>query len=253
MSELLNLEIYQFIFIFLRIGSAIMLMPGFMSSYVNARQRLSIALAITLVLVPFLSSSLPAAPTDFLEMSRMCLFEITYGVFLGFSMQVIYSALTLVGNLIGQAIGFSNAQIFDPAFQTQTIVIETFLSITALTVIFVTDLHHLMLSAVIDSYSIFPVGAPLPVADFSNFLSETLNKSFIMGFKIGSPFIAFTVVFYVGMGLVSRLMPQLNIFFLSLPLQIYLGLSLLFITAPMMILWFMKYFEESIEQFAKGG
>lgn len=253
MTELLNLEVYQFIFIFLRIGSAIMLMPGFMSSYVNTRQRLSVSLAVTVVLVPFLSSYLPAAPSDFLQMSQMCLFEIIYGIFLGVTMQVIYSALTLVGNFAGQAIGFSNAQIFDPAFQTQTIVLETFLSITALTVIFVTDLHHLMLSAVIDSYNLFPVGAALPVGDFSNFLSETLNKSFIMGFKIGSPFIAFSIVFYVGMGLVSRLMPQLNIFFLSLPLQIYLGLGLLFITAPMMILWFMKYFEEGLEQFATGG
>ena len=70
-----------------------------------------------------------------------------------------------------------------------------------------------------------------------------------MGFKIGSPFIAFTVIFYVGMGLVSRLMPQLNIFFLSLPLQIYLGLGLLFITVPIMIIWFTKYFEDGIRQF----
>ena len=102
-----------------------------------------------------------------------------------------------------------------------------------------------------DSYRIFNVGAPLPVGDFSNFLSDTMNKSFIMGFKIGSPFIAFTIVFYVGMGLVSRLMPQLNIFFLSLPLQIYLGLGVFLITMPMMILWFMKYYEEGLEQFSK--
>lgn len=70
-----------------------------------------------------------------------------------------------------------------------------------------------------------------------------------MGFKIGSPFIAFTIVFYVGMGLVSRLMPQLNIFFLSLPLQIYLGLGLLFLTTPMMIVWFVRYYENGLRQF----
>lgn len=253
MTQLLNLEVYQFIFVFLRVGSAIMLMPGFMTSYINSRQRLSIALAVTLVMVPFLSSHLPPAPTDFLEFIRISLFEIAYGVFLGVVMQFLYSALNLVGNIAGQAIGFGNAQIFDPTFQTQTIVIETFLSIIALTIIFITDLHHLMLSALADSYTLFPVGNPLPVGDFSNFLSETLNKSFIMGFKIGSPFIAFTIIFYVGMGLVSRLMPQLNIFFLSLPLQIYLGLGLLLLTTPMMILWFTKYYEEGIFQFTKGS
>ena len=121
----------------------------------------------------------------------------------------------------------------------------------ALTVIFITDIHHLMLSAVIDSYHLFPVASSLPVGDFSDYMSQTLNQSFIMGFKIGSPFIAFSLVFYVGMGLVSRLMPQLNIFFLSLPLQIYLGLGLLFITTPIMILWFIKYYEEGLLRFVR--
>lgn len=251
MTELLNQEIYKFILVFLRIGSAIMLMPGFSASYVNSRQRLSIALAVTVVIVPFLNSQLPPQPNDLLNAIKIYLFEITYGIFFGLTMQVLFSALSLCGNFIGQAIGFSNAQIFDPAFQTQSIVIETFLSMLALTVIFVTDLHHLMLSAVIDSYTLFPVGAPLPVADFSDFMSQTLNESFIMGFKIGSPFIAFSIVFYVGMGLVSRLMPQLNIFFLSLPLQIYLGVGLFLLTTPMMILWFIKYYEEGLNRFLR--
>ncbi len=253
MTQLLNLEIYQFMLVFLRIGSAILLMPGFAASYVTERQRLTIALAVTLVLVPFLSSYLPPAPADFLDFLKLALFEITYGIFIGVFMQMLYSALSMVGNFAGQAIGFSNAQIFDPTFQTQSIVLETFLSIIALTVIFITDLHHLMLSAVVDSYRLFPVGMPLPLSDFSDFLSQTANESFIIGFKIASPFIAFSIVFYVGMGLISRLMPQLNIFFLSLPLQIYLGLGLLFITTPMMILWFAKFYENGLMKFVSGS
>lgn len=251
MTELLNQEIYKFILVFLRIGAAIMFMPGFSASYVNARQRLSIALAVAVVLVPFLNSQLPPQPTDTLAAIKVYLFEVTYGIFFGLIMQILFSALSLCGNFIGQAIGFSNAQIFDPAFQTQSIVVETFLSLLALTVIFVTDTHHLMLSAVIDSYTLFPVGTPLPIEDFSDFMSQTLNQSFIMGFKIGSPFIAFSIIFYVGMGLVSRLMPQLNIFFLSLLLQIYLGAGLLLITTPIMILWFIKYYEEGLERFVR--
>lgn len=251
MTEILNLEVYKFLIVFLRIGSAMMLMPGFSASYVNIRQRLSIALMISVVLIPFLTPYLPAQPDNITAIIKLSIFEITYGVFLGVTMQMMFSVLSLSGNIAGQAIGFSNVQSFDPTFQSQSIVIETFLSILALTVIFMTDLHHLMLSAVIDSYELFPVGETLPVDNFAEFLSTTLNKSFIMGFKIGSPFIAFSIIFYVGMGLVSRLMPQLNIFFLSLPLQIYLGLGLFLITIPIMILWFTKYYEEGLEQFIK--
>lgn len=251
MSQLLNLQFYALALIFLRIGSAIMFMPGFMTSYVNSRLRLSIALTVTFIILPLVSPQLPPPSSNFSETFRIVIFEITYGIFLAISMQMLFFALSLAGNITGQSIGFANAQIFDPAFQTQSIVVDTFLSITALTVIFITDLHHLMLSAVIDSYSLFPVGDALPLGDFASSLSQTINQSFIMGFKIGSPFVAFTIIFYVGMGLVSRLMPQLNIFFLSLPLQIYLGLGLLFITLPMMVIWFTKYFEDGIMKFVR--
>lgn len=249
MAELLSINMYHFLMVFLRLGSAIMLMPGFMSSYVNTNVRLSIALALSVVLMPAIAPHLPAQPGDLATFITYVLQEITIGVFFGVIMQILYAALSLAGSLAGQAIGFGNAQIFDPTFQTQSVVVETFLSIIALTIIFMTDIHHLMISAIVDSYHLFPVGAPLLWGDFADQLSSSLNASFIMGFKIGSPFVAFTIVFYTGMGLVSRLMPQLNIFFLSLPLQIYLGLGLLFITTPMIILWFMRYYDEGLHPF----
>lgn len=249
MTELLNLNLYQFLMVFLRLGSALMFMPGFMTSYINPQVRLSIALALTIVLLPLISGQLPPVPHDTIVFIPYILSEITIGVFLGMAMQFLYASLRFAANLAGQAIGFSNAQIFDPTFQSQTIVVESFLSIVAVTLIFITDIHHLMISAVIDSYHLFPVGEALPWGDFSKNLSQSLNNTFIMGFKLGSPFVAFTIIFYVGMGLISRLMPQLNIFFMSLPLQIYLGVGLLFITTPMMIMWFIKYYEDGLQQF----
>ena len=249
MAEILNLNMYHFLMVFLRLGSAFMLMPGFMTSFINTQVRLSISLALSIILMPLISTHLPPSPQDTATFITYALSEITIGVFLGLVMQFLYFSLRFAANLAGQAIGFSNAQIFDPSFQSQTIVLESFLSMVALTVIFITDIHHLMLGAVIDSYHLFPVGQNLPWGDFSDNLSQNLNKAFVMGFKLGSPFVAFTIIFYVGMGLVSRLMPQLNIFFLSLPLQIYLGLGLVFITTPIMVMWFIKYYEDGIQQF----
>ncbi len=250
MKELFDFEIYKFILIFLRVGAAFMLMPGFMSSYVNTQLRLAIALAVSVIMIPILNEQ-TSLPTNFSAVMQIAIFEITYGVFIGIFIQMLYFALVLVGNIAGQAIGFANAQIFDPTSQNQSTLIETFLSITAITIIFLTDLHHLMISAVYDSYNLFPFGSPLNVGDFSQSLSTTVNKSFIIGFKISSPFIAFTIVFYIGIGLVSRLMPQLNIFFLSLPLQIHLGLSLLLITTPVIIMWFVHYYEDGLILFLR--
>lgn len=251
MHELIFSEIYRFIFIFLRLGSALMLMPGYSSSYVNVRFRLSVALIVSAVLLPFLNDAIPQPAPDMTENIRRFSLEICYGIFFGVIMQIMYFAINLCGNFIGQASGFANAQMFDPTSQNQSIITETFLSTIAVTVIFLTDLHHLMLSAVIDSYTLWPIGIKLPSEDFAGFISKVVNDSFVIGFKIGSPFIAFTIIFYTGMGLLSRLMPQLNIFFLSLPLQIYLGLSLLLLTCPVMIMWFCRYYEEGLIQFTR--
>lgn len=246
MTELFNITLYNYLMIFMRIGAVFMLMPGFSASYVNTQVRLILALALTLILLPIISPVLPPEPTEFSQQLYYILNEISIGIFLGIIMQVLFFALNFAGSIASQAIGFSNAQMFDPAFQTQTMLIETFLSIIALTFIFVTDIHHLMIGALVDSYQLFKPGETLPWGDFAQHLTQTINQSFAFGFKLGSPFIAFTIIFYSGMGLVSRLMPQLNIFFLSLPLQIYLGLGVLFLTIPVIIMVFFGYYDDGL-------
>ena len=246
MTDLFSINLYNYSLIFLRIGCVFMLMPGFAAMYINTQTRLIIALVVTIILYAPISPLIPAQPSDFGLELQYFINEITIGLFLGIIMQVLFFALNFAGSIASQSIGFANAQIFDPAFQSQSMLIESFFSVLALTIIFLTDIHHLMIEALVNSYQLFPLGKNLPIGDMSAHLVQTLNHSFNFGFKLGAPFIAFTVIFYSCMGLVSRLMPQLNIFFLSLPLQIYLGLGLLFLTVPVIINVFFRYYGEGL-------
>ena len=249
MPELFNISVYAYLMIFLRMGTIFMLTPGFSASYVNVQIRLIFALAVSLVSMPLITPMLPEEPKNFSIMVQYILNEISIGIFLGMIMQFLFFALNLAGSIASQAIGFANAQIFDPTFQNQTMLIESFLSIIAITLVFIMDIHHIMLEAIIDSYYLFVPGKPIPWDDFASHMTDTITKSFTFGFKLGSPFIAFTIIFYTSIGLVSRLMPQLNIFFLSLPLQIYLGIGLLFVTAPIIVSVFLGYFDEGLYLF----
>lgn len=251
MQEVISLEIYSFIFIFFRLGSAIVFMPVFRTGYISERVRLCIGLSISLVLVPFLQKDIIVPPNTFSEFMQYSFFEITYGAFLGLFMQILFYAINFFGSLASTATGFANAQFFNPSTQTQSLVIEAFVSILALTLVLILDIHHTMISAVIDSYKVFPFGSPLPLEDMSFFFSQMIADSFVVGFKLASPFIAFILIFYSCMGMFSRLMPQLNIFFLSIPLQIYFGLALLFITIPVIIMWFLEHFETGLLKFVQ--
>jgi Flagellar biosynthesis pathway, component FliR len=89
--------------------------------------------------------------------------------------------------------------------------------------ILATDLHHLMFRAVVDSYELFRPGQSLPVSDMSNLLATTLAASFRLGLQLAAPLVVFGLVFYGGLGVLARLMPQMPVFFVALPVQLMMG------------------------------
>ena len=107
-----------------------------------------------------------------------------------------------------------------------------------------------MLGAVLASYRTFPAGQPLLTGDMSQMLAKTLGAAFSYGLQIGSPFIVMIILMYSSMGVMSRLMPQLNIIFIVMPLQVYLGLALLMVSLPMMMWWFLEFFRDNLRLFA---
>ena len=242
-DKLLAQEVFEFIFIFTRLSGAFLFMPVFASNYISRRIRLLFAVILALMLMPVLSKLLPAMPGNVLELARLLVIEATVGLFLGLFPYFLLSALDLVGTAASQATGFSNATAFDPTTSVQSTLLTTFLTLTGLVLIVITDTHYIMLGSLIASYDLFPPGQ-------SQQLASGLSRAFLYGFQIGSPFIIMTVLLYSSMGVMSRLMPQLNIMFVVMPLQVYLGLALLMISLSMMMQWFLRFFEDGIRPFA---
>lgn len=249
-DKLLSLEIYHFLFVFARLSAAFLFMPFFASKYIPARIRLIFALTLSVLLTPLLSKLMPPAPESILELFRLLLIEVTAGLFLGLFPFFLLVAIDLIGTSASQATSFSNATAFDPTTNVQSTVLTNFLMLIAILLIVVTNLHHVMLGSVIASYGLFPPGQALLVGDMTKMLGQTLTTAFNYGFQIGSPFIIMMVLLYSSMGVMSRLMPQLNIMFIVMPLQVYLGLALLLISLPLMMYWFLRYFEDNVRLFA---
>ena len=244
-------EIFAFMLVFTRIGAAMVLLPGLGDQSVPAQVRLYIALGLTFVITPVVAPSLPPEPTSGLALATLIAGEAIIGAFLGAVPRLIFSALDVAGMMISFQSGFASAFIFNPALQSQSTIIGIFLTLTGGLLLFVTGLHHVAILALIDSYTLFTPGVMPIMGDMANTMSELLADGFRLGFHITAPFFVVMLGMYIAMGLLARLMPQLQIFFLALPLQLFLGVMILSITLAGSMLLFLDVYESVLEGYLR--
>lgn len=253
LREVLATDVFTLFLVFARLGAALMLFPGFNSSAVPARMRLLLALSTAFLLTPSLAGYLPRMPADPLSMTLLILGEVTVGVFFGVLGQILMTPIDIAGTAISYAIGLTNMFTQDPVTTEQSQLMTGFLNMIAISLVFLTDSHHLMFQALADSYTLFIPGHGLPMEDFSGALMRTMADSLMMGFKLASPLIVFSLTFNAALGLLNRLVPQMQVFFVGMPLQIMGGLAILMICLPPIMMWFIRQFSEGIGAFAAPG
>lgn len=246
LSDLINLNLFAFLLVFVRMGAALSIMPGFGSMQVPVPIRLTFALLFTFAVTPLVMDVMPAEPPAVSALFLLIASETLIGLFLGIIPRVLMGALQTAGTMMSMVSSMANMFINDPISEQQSSLFSTFFGLLALTLVFVTDMHHLMLAALVDSYSLFtPVGGPI-IGDMSNYIARTVADSFAMGIQLVSPLIVAAIGYYLGLGILGRLMPQLPVFFFGLPVQILMQLSLIMITIPGMMLVFMTFFEDGV-------
>ncbi len=246
LEALLPAQVFGLLLVFVRLGAALMLLPGIGEPYVTPRSRLMLALLISLIAFPIAAPDLPALPDSLPRMFLLILGELVVGLFLGTVTRLLMSALVTAGMMIAFSTSMANALVMDPSAAQQGSIAGSFLTLIALLLIFALDIHHLLLMAVVDSYMLFPPGQPLPIGDFSDVVARVVGKAFVLAFQIAAPFIVVAGVFYLGLGLLARLMPQMQIFFVAIPLQIALGLLVMALALPVMLRVFLQGFESTV-------
>lgn len=249
LETLLNGSIFQFMMIFCRVGSAVMLLPGFGEGYVPARVRLVFALVFSLALMPMLAERVPALPADLDRFVLALLGEIGIGLFFGSLCRIIMMAVLSAGSMIALQTGLANALSVDPTTAQQAAVTGNFLIVVALVLIFATGLDHTALKALIGTYALMPPGQLPPMGDFADFEAHAVADSFTLALQMAAPFLVYGMVFTGAMGLLARLMPTLQVFFVAMPAQLLIGLGLLALTLSSMMIWFLDSYERHLAPF----
>jgi flagellar biosynthesis protein FliR len=239
-----------FILMFARIGTMVMLLPGLGEVSIPMRVRLVVALALTAVLFPLHRA---AFQIDLQSPGPVLILlgeELLIGAVLGLTARLAISALQVAGSIVAQQLGLGFVTAVDPTQGQQGVIVGNFLTVLGITLLFATDLHHLMIAALHDSYALFRPGELPFTGDVAAITVRTIGAAFRIGVQLSAPFLVFGLVFNLSLGVLSRLMPQMQVFFIGLPLSILLGFVVLLLVVGAMMGTFLGYLEGVLHELA---
>jgi flagellar biosynthetic protein FliR len=243
-------SVLVYLLVFARVGAMIMLLPAIGEAGVPPRVRLALALAISLALVPVVSATYGnQAPQSVLALGMLIVKEITAGVLIGGMARMIMGALSTAGYLVATQTGLGYAQTVDPEMGEQGAIVGNFFTLMGAMLIFATNMHHLAIGAIQGSYGILPPGASLPTGDMAELAIRLTAGSFALGLQLAAPFLVFGFAVNAAIGLLARLMPQLQVFFIAMPINILAGFFLMMLLIGSMMTLFLNYYAEQMGHF----
>jgi len=235
-------QVYAGGLIFARLGAFVMLIPGIGETFVPARVRLAFAFLFALLLFPIVGAAAPAVPAAVSGAGGAIIKEVLIGLMMGAILRLFMTSLSTAGEIVSIQTTLSFAQTANPTEAQPSTSLGTFLGLLGLLLIMTTNLHHLFIAAIVKSYVIFPFTRAVPVADAGQLAIQTVSRSFGLGLQLAAPVLVFSLVFSIATGLVARVMPQFQVFFVATPLQVLLGLSVFALSLGAIgIVWVDRY------------
>jgi flagellar biosynthetic protein FliR len=231
-----------FMLVFARVGAMVMLMPGLGETNIPVRIKLAIALLLTLIILPLHRAAYQIDLTSMSSLGVLMVHEIVIGIVLGATARVTLSALAVAGSVIAQQLGLGFVTAVDPTQGQQGLLIGNFLTLLGVTLLFATDSHHLVIAALNESYRIFSPGELLPSGDVAALATRAFAAAFKIGMQLSAPFLVFGLVFNIGLGVLARLMPAMQVYFVGVPLSIMIGFLIFAFVLTGMMATYLNYF-----------
>ena len=231
-----------FMLVFARIGAMVMLLPGLGEANIPVNIKLAIALLLTLIILPLHRDAYHVDMSSLTPLLLLMIYEIVIGIVLGATARVTLSALQVAGSVIAQQLGLGFVTSVDPTQGQQGVLVGNFLSLLGITLLFATDTHHLVIAALNDSYAIFAPGEIMPSGDVAALATRAFSAAFKIGMQLSAPFLVFGLVFNVGLGVLGRLMPQMQVYFVGVPLSILAGFLILGAVLAALMGTYLDYF-----------
>lgn len=229
---------FSLVLVMARVGGAMALLPGLGEPQPPALVRVGLAVGVTVLLLPGVAQSIPPVPEASTQAVAMIAAELVTGLWLGWLARLMVLALPVAGQFIGYMMGIANVLQPDPILGGQATPIASLLAVAAPLAVLVSGLYALPLMALAGSFGVIPAGSLLPAADTTDAAVRAVGATFAIAVRLASPFILVSLVWHVATGLLARLVPRLQVYFIVMPAQI-LGAMLLLamLTTSLLSAW----------------
>lgn len=238
LTELILGQAFALLLVLARVSATFALLPGFGETSVPPMLKTGLALSLTLLLLPAVEPLLPPRPDSEMALGLMIAAEIMNGLWFGWLARVLTSSLPAAGQFIADFAGLSNVLQPSQEFGGQTTVVARLFEVAVPALILSSGLYTIPLSALAGFYRLVPPGAALWSADSASLTVAAVAESFTLALRLASPFVLAAIAWNTAIGLIARLVPKLQIYFVAMPGQIGLFLVLLgWIAAPIILAW----------------
>ena len=224
----IGMEAQKFMLVFFRIASLLWVIPILRSYFVSSIFKIGLSLLVTFLLfqsVPVnVASDMFENPYSFLVVT---LREVFIGLTIGFIARITFMAISAAGEIMSLQAGFSFARFMDPFTMTQTSILEQVKSLLAVMIFFAVDAHHILFRALSASFTELPPGTAALREPLLHYVVGATARLFPLGFQIGAPVIVTLFLVELAFGMLSRMIPQINIFIEGVPIKILLATIML--------------------------
>jgi flagellar biosynthetic protein FliR len=248
-------QIQYYLLMFVRVITMLALMPIFGANFVPVQIKAALGLLLTSALFSVqLAAGLPEFPGDFSLglFFLLVIKEATVGLAVGFASSFLFSAVQFAGRLIDTEMGFGFVELTDPTTGEPVTVLGQFKVILFTILFLLFNGHYFMLITIQRSFEILPMfAATFPGGPMTGHLTDMVANIFILGLKLSAPVFVVLMLTQIALGIVSRTVPQMNIFFVGLPLKIMVGIGTTIIVLPMLSSLFRRMTEGIIQDIWK--
>jgi len=217
--------------VMLRVGTMLILLPVLGHQLIPTQVKIGFIVMISLLIFPIVQDQVPTIPINPIVFAIIAMQEMLIAGALALFAQLIFASAQFAGQLMSFQMGMTVANVFDPVTRSQQSVISQLTITLAMLLWLVVGAHHMFIHALIDSFTLFPINHPWSFPAFLE-LTDAAALMFVLALKIAAPIMLLLTFVFIALGLVSRAVPQIQVFFVSFPLTIGLGLLTMALGMP---------------------